>query len=78
MLMVTRLPRGALLASAGLTFAGAVAALLIAARIHASAPWCGASHCAACYVAVLLALSGLGLLTAGAKHDVTQTDLSQQ
>jgi hypothetical protein len=78
MLMVARLPRGALLASAGLTFTGSVGALLIAARTHASAPLCGGSHCAACYVAVLLALLGLLSLASSAQPVVAQTDLSQQ
>ena len=78
MLMVTRLPRGAHLASAGLTFTGSVGALLIAARTHASAPSCGGSHCVACYMAVLLALLSLLLLASSAQPVVAQTDPFRQ
>ncbi len=56
---IPRLPREAHFASAAISFAGSLVALLIAARTHAGAPICGAPHCAACYVAAILAAIGL-------------------
>ncbi len=59
MRLFASLPREAHLATAGISFLGALGAMVIALRTHETAPLCGGAHCPACYVAAVLAAVGL-------------------